>query len=175
MGFLDQLNSVLQQYANNSGSGQAPGQVNQHFDQVAQAAPKSLVAEGLASAFRSSNTPDFGQMLGSLFSQSNGDQKAGILNQLLASAGPGVLSQVVGGGGGLASLLSGGASQLSAAQAQQVTPEAVRQLAAHAEKADPSIVDRASSFYAEHPTLVKTLGGAALTIAMAKMAERTKA
>ena len=52
MGFLDQLNSVLQQYANNSGSGQAPGQVNQHFDQVAQAAPKSLVAEGLASAFR---------------------------------------------------------------------------------------------------------------------------
>jgi hypothetical protein len=51
----------------------------------------------------------------------------------------------------------------------------VQQLAAHAEKADPSIIDKASSFYAEHPTLVKTLGGAALTIAMAKMAEKRNA
>ena len=174
MGLMDQLSSVLQQYANNSGSGPVPAQVNQHFDQVAQAAPKNVMAEGLASAFRSNNTPAFGQMLGGLFSQSNGDQKAGILNQLLAGAGPGVLSQVVGGGGGLASLLSGG-SQLTAAQAQQVSPEAVQQLAAHAEKSDPSIIDRASSFYAEHPGLVKTLGGAALTVALAKIAERTKA
>lgn len=174
MGLMDQLSSVLQQYANNSGSGQAPAQVNQHFDQVAQVAPKDVMAEGLASAFRSNNTPAFGQMLGSLFSQSNGDQKAGILNQLIAAAGPGALSQVVGGGGGLASLLSGG-SQLTSTQAQQVSPEVVQQLASHAEKSDPSIIDRASSFYAEHPTLVKTLGGAALTIAMAKMAERTKA
>lgn len=173
MGLMDQLNSVLQQYANIAGSGQAPAQVNQHFDQVAQVAPKNVVAEGLASAFRSSNTPEFGQMLGSLFSQSNGDQKAGILNQLVTAAGPGMLSQLLG-GGGLASLLSGG-SQLTAAQAQQVSPEMVQQLAAHAEKSDPSIIDRASSFYAEHPALVKTLGGAALTIAMAKMAEKTKA
>jgi hypothetical protein len=175
MGLMDQLNSVLQQYANNAGSGQAPAQVNQHFDQVAEVAPKNVVAEGLASAFRSSNTPEFGHMLGSLFSQSNGDQKAGILNQLVAAVGPGMLSQLLGGGGGgLASLLSGG-SQLTSAQAQQVSPEVVQQLAAHAEKSDPSIIDRASSFYAEHPALVKTLGGAALTIAMAKMAEKTKA
>jgi len=172
---MDELNSVLQQYANKPGSGQAPTQVDQHFDQVAQAAPKNLMAEGLASAFRSNSTPDFGQMLGSLFNQSNGEQKAGILNQLLASAGPGVLAQLAGGGGALANMLSGGGSQVTAVQAQQVSPEVVQQLASHAEKSDPSTIDKASSFYAEHPTLVKTLGGAVLTVAMAKMAEKTRA
>lgn len=175
MGLMDELNSVLQQYANRSGSQPPPTQVDQHFDQVAQAAPKDVMAEGLASAFRSNNTPAFGQMLGGLFNQSNGDQKAGILNQLLASTGPGVLSQLAGGGAGLAGLFSGGKSQVTASQAQQVSPEVVQQLAAHAEKSDPSIIDKASSFYAEHPGLVKTLGGAALTIAMAKMAEKTRA
>jgi hypothetical protein len=175
MGLLDELNNVLQQYANNPGSGQVPAKVEQHFDQVAQASPKNVMAEGLASAFRSNNTPDFGQMLGSLFNQSNGEQKAGILNQLLASAGPGLLAQLAGGGGGLSSMLSGGGSQITTTQAQQVSPEVVQQLAARAEKSDPSIIDKASSFYAEHPTLVKTLGGAVLTVAMAKMAEKTRA
>jgi hypothetical protein len=111
-------------------------------------------------------------MLGGLFDKSNGDQKAGILNQLLSSAGPGVLSQLAGGGGGLAALLAGGASKLTPDQAQKVSPDVVQQLAAHAEKSDPSVIDKASAFYSDHPALIKTLGGAALTIAMAKMAEK---
>jgi hypothetical protein len=41
-----------------------------------------------------------------------------------------------------------------------------------AEKTNPSIVDSLSNFYAQHATLVKTLGGGALTIALAKIAER---
>lgn len=173
MGLFDQLSSVLQQYAGNSGTGQVNPQVNEHFDQVAQAAPSSTLAEGLAAAFRSDSTPSFGQMLGSMFSQSSGEQKAGILNQLLASGGPGLLSQLGGAGGGLAALL-GGASQISAQQASQVSPELVQQLAGHAQKSDPSLIDKASAFYSEHPALIKTLGGAALTIAMAKMAEKTR-
>jgi hypothetical protein len=48
-------------------------------------------------------------------------------------------------------------------------------MASHAEKADPSIVDRASAFYAEHPTLVKNLGAAALSLVLMKVAERQKA
>lgn len=175
MGVLDQLSSVLQQYAGGSGTGQPNAKVNEHFDQVAQAAPSSALADGLAAAFRSNSTPDFGQMLGSLFNQSNGEQRAGLLNQLLASAGPGVLSQLTAGGGGLAALLAGGASKLTPEQAQKVSPEEVQQLAAHTEKSDSSIIDKASAFYAEHPALIKTLGGAALTIAMAKMAEQHKA
>jgi hypothetical protein len=176
MGLFDQLSSVLQQYTGNAASGQAPAEVNQHFDQVAQAAPSNVLAEGLSAAFHSDNTPAFGQMLSSLFNQSSGEQKAGIVNQLLASAGPGVLAQLTAGGGGaaLASLLGSGQSQITPEQAQKISPDAVQQLAAHAEKADPSIIDKASSFYAQHPTLVKTLGGAALSIALAKVAERTR-
>ena len=171
MGLFDQLSGVLKQYASDQGSGQVNPQVQEHFDQVAKAVPNTSLADGLSAAFRSNSTPDFGQMLGSLFDKSNGDQKAGILNQLLSSAGPGALSQLAG-GGGLAALLAGGASQLTPDQAQKISPEVVQQLAAHAEKSDPSLIDKASSFYSQHPALIKTLGGAALTIAMAKMAEK---
>jgi hypothetical protein len=171
MTLMDQVGDLLKQYA--SGSGQVPGNVDQHFDQVAQAAPQSSIADGLAAAFRSNQTPAFGQMLGGLFGQSNGEQKAGMLNQLISSVGPGALASLAG-GGVLSSLLGGGA-QITPQQAQQISPEQVQQLAAHAEKADPSIIDKASAFYAQHPTLVKTLGGAALSIALAKVAERQRA
>jgi hypothetical protein len=175
MGLFDQLGSVLEQYAKSSGSGQVNEQVHEHFDQVSQAAPSSALADGLAAAFRSNSTPDFGQMLGSMFSSSSGDQKAGILNQLLASGGPALLSQLGGAGGGLASLLGGGTSQITPQQAEQISPDVVQKLATHAEKSDPSLIDKASAFYSEHPALIKTLGGAALTIAMAKMAEKRNA
>ncbi len=170
MGLMDQVGDLLKQYG--SGSGQVPGHVDQHFEQVAQAAPSSSIADGIAAAFRSDQTPAFGQMLGGLFGQSNGEQKAGMLNQLISTVGPGVLAGV--GGGALSSLLGGG-GQITPQQAQQISPEQVQQLAAHAEKADPSIVDRAGAFYAQHPTLVKTLGSAALSIALAKVAERQRA
>jgi methylmalonyl-CoA mutase cobalamin-binding subunit len=64
--------------------------------------------------------------------------------------------------------------QITPEQAQQVSPEAVQQIAAQAKQANPSIVDGVSSFYAEHTTLCKTLGGAALSIALAKVAQRTQ-
>ena len=67
-----------------------------------------------------------------------------------------------------------GKPQLTPEQAQQIPPEAVQQLANHAQNANPSIVDTVSNFYAQHTTLVKTLGGAALTVALAKVAERQR-
>jgi hypothetical protein len=60
-------------------------------------------------------------------------------------------------------------------QASQITPEQVQILANHAEQTNPGIIDQMSSFYAEHPTLVKTVGSAALAIALAKIAERSRA
>jgi hypothetical protein len=176
MGVFDQLQTVLQQYSSGTtAAAEDHAQVEQHFDQVATAVPQSTLAEGLAAAFRSNQTPAFSQMIGSLFNQSNGEQKAGILNQLLASAGPGVLAGLGGGAaaGGLASLLRGG--QVSPEQAQQVPPEAVQQLADHAEKKDPSIVDQASAFYAQHSTLVKSLGAAALVLTMSRMSQQNRA
>jgi hypothetical protein len=172
MSLLDQLGNVLNQYT--GGSTQNAANATEHFDQVAQAAPQSVIAEGLSAVFRSDQTPAFGNLVSNLFSQSNGEQKAGMLNQLIASVGPGALAQVAG-GGMLASLLGGGAKEISSQQAQNISPELVQQIATHAEKADPSIVDKASAFYAQHTTLVKTLGGAALSIALAKVAERQRA
>ena len=172
MGLLDSLKDVLSQYGNKSAQNNA--QAGEHFDQVAQAAPPNLIAEGLSAVFHSDQTPAFGNLVGNLFSQSNGEQKAGMLNQLLASVGPSALTQLAG-GGALAGLLGGGAKQITPEQAQNVSPELVQQIAVHAEKADPSIIDKASAFYAQHPTLIKTLGGAALSIALAKVAERQKA
>jgi len=171
MGILDSVNDLLKKY---SGGAQNTANAAEHFDQVAQAAPQGVMAEGLAALFRSDQTPAFANLVSSLFSQSNGEQKAGVLNQLLGSVGPGVLAQMVG-GGALASLLGSAGKQITPDQAQNVSPELVQQLASHAEQTDPSIVDKASAFYAQHTTLVKTLGGAALSIALAKVAERQKA
>jgi len=171
MTLFDQVSNVLRRYS--GGADQNPAEASEHFEQVAQAIPQGTIAEGLSSAFRSDQTPAFSSLISNLFSQSNGEQKAGMLNQLIGSLGPGALSEIAG-GGTLASLL-GGAREITPQQAQNVPPEVVEQMASHAEAADPSIVDKASAFYAQHPTLVKTLGGAALSILMAKIAERQRA
>ena len=75
-------------------------------------------------------------------------------------------------GGALGSVMAPGATQVSAEQAGQLTPEQVQAIAAHAEQAHPGVVERLGHFYAEHPTLVKTLGSAALAIALARLKER---
>jgi hypothetical protein len=181
MEWMNQLGGLLQQYSG-AEAAQAPTTVNDDFDQITQSAPPSALADGLAAAFRSDQTPDFGQMTGQLFNNSSGQQRAGILNTLISVAGPMILSQVLSrrdgtsGGGGLSSLiglLSGGQqTQVTPEQAEQIPADAVQEIAAQAEKKDPSVIDQVSNFYAEHPTLVKTLGAAALTIALAKIAQR---
>ncbi len=171
MSWMNEIANVLQNYSQGTPGGASP-EVEQHFDQVAQAAPRSAMAEGLSSMFRSPQTAPFSQMIGQLFSNSNGGQRASLLNTLLASgAGAGVLSQL--------SKALGGSLPASASQAQvtpedaaQIPPEAVEEAAAHAEKHDPSIIDRVSEIYAEHPMLVKTLGAAALSMALSHLAKR---
>lgn len=158
---LTNLMGLLEQYAK-PGTSQT-GNTEQDFEQVSQNASQSHLASGLAEAFRSNQTPPFAQMLSTLFSNSDGQQRAGILNHLLSSAGPSA------GSGILASLLGGG-SQVNAQQAQQVPADTVQQLAEQAEKNDPSIVEKASAFYAQHPTLVKTLGAGSLALIMSHMA-----
>ena len=59
--------------------------------------------------------------------------------------------------------------------AQQVAPADVKQLADHAESADPNIIDKLSGFYAQHPTLVKGLGAAALATVMAHVSKQRNA
>jgi len=165
---LSDLLGMLEQYRGASAAAPPPT-VEQDFSKVAEATPQSHLAGGLAEAFRSSETPPFGQMIISLFSNSNGQQRAGILNQLLGSVGPGMLSS--GAFGGLAALLNG-RNSITPEQATQVQPQVVQQLAEHAEKQNPSIVDQASQFYAQHPTLVQGLGAGALALIMSHLSRR---
>ncbi|HVR10970.1 MAG TPA: hypothetical protein VMW75_23205 [Thermoanaerobaculia bacterium] len=163
---MDELGGLLGQAAGGSGSA---SEIHGAFDRVAQAVPQGALADGLAHAFRSEQTPPFPQMVASLFSASTGDQKAGLLNQLVSSIGPGGASQALQalGGGGIASLLSGG--NVTPEQAQQVTPEAVQALAQHAQNNNPSILDATASFYAQHSALVKTIGAGALSLVMSRI------
>ena len=183
MDVMKELSGLLQQYQG-AQAGQAPDTIDDDFDQVAQAAPQPALSDGLAAAFRSDETPEFGQMTANLFNNSDPQQQAGLLSTILKYAGPAILGRVMsgggggasaGGGGGLSDLINifkGGQQEVTPEQAGQVSPEAVQQIADQAQKDDPSIIDRISDFYAEHPTLVKTLGTAALTIALSKIANR---
>jgi hypothetical protein len=171
MGLLD----ILKQYSNPSKT--SPGDVAGHFESVAQQASPQELGSGIAAALRSNATPPFGQAVGNLFGQSNPDQKAGVLNEILKGLGPTGLATA--GGGILGRILGTGtevpATSITPAQAAQVSPSEVSTIASTAEQRDGSIVDRVGSFYAQHPTLVKTLGVVALGAVMSHMSNQQRA
>ena len=169
MGLMD----ILQQYTRNAGVPDA-NTVHDHFDEVTRTAPAGTVGQGVADAFRAEGTPPFGQMVGQMFGQSDPQQQAGVLNQLLRSISPAVLSALGGGILGRMASTGGGVPQVTPEQASQVTPEQVQEIAARAEQHDPTVLDKVGDFYAQHPQLVKTLGSAALAIALAGIANRTR-
>lgn len=170
MGLMD----ILQQYANRAGASN-PTAVHEDFDEVARAAPPEILGPSVGDAFRDDRTPPFGEMVGQMFGQSSPQQQAGVLNQLLRSIGPGVLS-ALGAGilGRMSAPANSGIPQLTPEQASQLTPAQVQEIAARAEQHDPSVLDKIGGFYAEHPQLVKTLGSAALAIALAGVANRMR-
>ncbi len=100
------IGRILGQYTG-ANSVQPTEQVEQDFDQVAQNAPHEELQQGLTEAFRSDQTPPFGQMVGQLFGQADNHQRTGMLNQLLGGAGPSVLGSLLGSGalGSLGGLL----------------------------------------------------------------------
>ena len=140
---------------------------DQHFDQVAQQAPTDVLGHALTGAFNSNKTPPIGQMVGQLFGSSDGQQQSGMLNQLLATLGPGVAAALA--GGALGRIMSPGATQVTPEQAGKLSPEQVQAVVTHASETNPGIADQLGNFYAQHSGLIKTLGGAAMLIAMSKM------
>ena len=162
------LSCILKQYAGGTPPPQAD--VDTHYDQVAQNAPPHVMRQGLADAFRSDSTPPFSQLMGQLFGNANGSQRSGMLGNLLSSLAPAALGTV---GAKLGNAFQGGVDprNISPQQADQVTPDQVEEIAQQAEAHDPSIVDKMGDFYTQHPGLVKTLGGAVLTVALAKMSQ----
>ena len=170
MDWTQSLNDILQKYSGQGGgTAAAPADPHQDFHRVAQAAPQDVVANGISQAFRSDQTPPFSQMVSNLFSHSDPNQRAGLLTRLVNSVGSGGVNALPGLGGLSSSLGSGG---VTPDQANNVSPSQVQQIAEHAERQNPSIVDQVSSFYAQHPQVMKAAGGLALTVALQHILKR---
>jgi hypothetical protein len=138
------------------------------FSDVAQEAPSDALAKGLSAAFASNQTPDIGSMVSQLFGQSNGTQQAGMLNQLLGTLGPGVMAGLA--GGVLGNVMKPGQTQITPSQASQLSPQQVQEVVNHADDVHPGgVADELGQFYAQHRSLVNTLGGVAATVAMMKI------
>jgi len=164
MGLLDSVKSLLAQY----GSGGAPtGDAAAHFQQVAQSVDSGTLAQGIAAAMRSDETPPFARLVSQLFASGSSDQKLAMLDTLLSAVSPQQRAQ-------LSALIPGldAAGTTGGIQPAAISPAAVQTLAQHVEQHDSAIVEKMSSLYAAHPTLVKTLGTAAMMIAMRTIAER---
>ena len=166
---------ILAPYANR------PTGTEADFDEVAPQVSPEALGDGIAHAFRSDQTPAFGSMVQQLFGGSDPTQRAGLLTQLVQRLGPALLGTLAGGIFGNRARANDSPSPagagtlptIGAAEAAQVTPEQVREIAEQAEKADPSVLDQVGSFYAKHPDVVKMLGGAALAIALGRIAKRS--
>ena len=161
------LNDLLQQATGSSLDG------SDAFDQMAGSASREDVGAGVADALRSDQTPPLENMVGHLFGQSSPNQQAGLLNQIIGALGPALASGLA--GGALGRILQPGQQQVTPDQASGLSPDEAGAIARHAEQQNPGIVDQIGHFYAEHSGLVKTLGSAALMIAMAKMKNNQQA
>lgn len=178
MPFGIDIGRVLGQYTGGNADANSP-RVEQDFDEVASGSPHEHLKDGVNEAFRSDQTPPFGDMIAQMFSQGDAGQRTGMVNQLLSALGPGAITSVLGGGaasGALSGLLNRASGQqqvqVTQEEAEQLSPDQVKALASRAEKENPGIIDHMSNFYASNPTLVKALGGAAMAIALGKMAQR---
>ena len=152
MGLLDRLNEG------------ANGDIDEHFDRVAKNASSEELGQGLAAAMRSEHTPPFADMVAQLFGRSSSEQRAGLLNQILVALGSGGVSALA--GGVLGHVLRPGQIHVTPDAAARVTPEQAKEIAAHAQQQRPDVVEEVSRFYAQHAGLIKTLGGAALAVAL---------
>ncbi len=168
MAWMDEISDIVSRYAGGAG-GAAPATANPHQDycSIANAAPQQVLADALSHAFRSDRTPDFPEMVSSLFRQSNPDQRAGLLGHLIEAAGPTAPTGLP-----VQSTLAdtvGGRQSIAAEAASQVTGDQVRRMANQAQQNDPSTIDRVSGFYAQHPAAIKALGATAITIAIRRI------
>jgi len=168
MGILAGLGSLLAEEA-------PPQEVHAAYDEMAKTLPPGTLADGLAQAFHSDRTPPFEQMVCGLFRGSDPSQKADLLNQLVRSLGSGRAAEIFS-SNGLGRLAAGAAAggALTPAQAHEVPTQAVEALAKSAAGKDPTIMDRAAGFYAQHPTLVKTIGVGSLALLMSRISTAQK-
>jgi hypothetical protein len=168
---MDQISDIIGRYSGaGGGAAAAPADPHKDYCNISQSAPPQVMADALAHTFRSDQTPDFPQMVSDLFRQSTPEQRAGLLNQLVGVVGPAALANIP----ALKKLMgtAGGEQPVTSQTASQISAEQVQKLANQAQQNNPSIVDQVSGFYAQHPNVIKALGGAAIAIAIQHIVRR---
>ena len=163
------LNDILNRYAGGTNSAVAVASVSD-FDHVAQNVPPEVLGKGVAAALNSDQTPAAGSLVSQMFGASSPAQRAGMLNQLisgLGSSGAGILGSLLGHAAPVGQPITPG-------QAASIDPTQVENAVTQAQQVNPNITDTLGNFYAQHPTLVKTLGGAALAIALGRISQHMR-
>ena len=162
------LGNLLQQFAERP-TATDPDGVSQAFSHVVGNTTPATIAQGLASAFLSDDTPPFGQLVSQLFGRSDPQLQTGLLNQLLDHVSPAMLTALAGSVGEL--FTENGHAKLTPEQVAGITPPQVAEIAATAQQHNPGVIERVASFFADHPQLVNSLDSASLKVALGKMAQ----
>jgi hypothetical protein len=160
MDWQGMIGGLLNQYVQGRGATNRQ-EARDHYDQISGSVPKDLLGSIIGPALSSLGTEQVKERIFNSATEMDTQQRAGFFQNLLSgfqASGTDPLS--------LLSRL--GISSTVADDPGLASPEDVAKLAAHAQLTDPSIFDRAMSFYAEHPTLVKVLG----TMAVAAIAKQ---
>lgn len=171
MAWMDTIGDIINRYSGvGGGAAAAPEDPHQDYCNISRSAPPQVLADALAHSFRSDQTPSFPEMVSSLFRESSPDQRAGLLNQMVGAVGPAALADIP----ALKKLMGSpsGEQPVTAVTASQISPAQVQHLAKEAQRGNPSIVDQVSGFYAQHPDVIKALGGTAIAIALQHIARR---
>lgn len=163
MGLFDEVKNVVGQYAGGGGSTE---DLTAQFHQLVGSADPNALSQGISAALSSDQSPPFAQTVSQLFTSGSADQKAGMLNTLLGAATPDMRAK-------LAAMIPGAAAggPITGAQASSLPSDVVQNVAQQMQQHNPGVIDQMGSFYSQHPTLVKTLGAAAMMVAMRKIAE----
>lgn len=166
------VSAVLQQYTAETGV-HSVQKVEQDFVAVAQHVPAEHVTTGLAEAMHSEQTPPFEDMVGDSFERGSDELRAAMLKRLIDGASPAVVKPLI--DDGLLPRAANGSGHpavpVDNGLVQNLDTEVVRRLAREAAQENPSVIDRMSEFFAVDPDAGRTLGGAALSVALNKIAE----
>jgi hypothetical protein len=168
------LTDILNRYLAGSTDPRPNPDATDDFHHVTQNISPDVLSKGLSAALGSDQTPPAGQMVSQMFEASTPEQRAAMLNQLIAALGPAGLSMLQGKLGQVATTTGGATPTVTPGQAANVSPQQVQDVVTQAQQHNPGIVDSLSDFYAQHPGLVKTLGGAALAIALGRISQHMK-
>ncbi len=149
-----------------------PRDVEQDFGSVVHEAGLDAMQDGIAEAFRADETPEFEEMVATLFEHSDPHVRAGLLDSLLAGLAPSARFQ--GGGSALSDVWRKyhAGARVPVDRTAEVAPADVEDVARHAREENSGVLERVSRFYARHPGVVRSLGAVAMNIVLARIARR---